>query len=446
MMNDVLIWGALFAVLIFLAVDKRRKIGALTLAYFITLSIGHVPGVLPYLEPGFHLALAEPTKVGFDTTLIGMTLFCVGALVARVLPSRSAIANAYRPMASAEFFSRIGRRMLMIGATAYFVGLPLSSRLPSFTAIASVTGLLLILGFWLKFYTADNRQTLLMLAMLPLLPLSTLVTGGFIGFGTIWAVAILAFQFVIAQRRIAFYLAGPPMIFLGLSLFVTYGGMRNEIREVVWDQGTTTVERLEKVAPLYTDFQLLDLSNPSHLMALDERLNQNWLVGAGVMRHREGEVELLYGESVPVWALIPRAIWPDKPAVGGGGELAQEFAGIKFAEGTSVGVGQVLEFYMNFGMPGVVIGFAVLGFIIMRLDQKIMCALAIRNMSGLMRCALPGLALLSPLGDLKEIIVTVLSAVIVSQGIIYFKLLQAESTQKPSAKIPGQPRRVIMWR
>ena len=58
--------------------------------------------------------------------------------------------------------------------------------------------------------------------MLPLLPLATLTTGGFIGFGTIWALSIAAFWFVVARRRIWFYLAIPPVIFLGLSLFVTY--------------------------------------------------------------------------------------------------------------------------------------------------------------------------------------------------------------------------------
>ena len=140
-----------------------------------------------------------------------------------------------------------------------------------------------------------------------------------------------------------------------------------------------------------------------HLFALDVRLNQNYLVGVGVMRHREGETELLYGATVPFWALIPRAIWPDKPAVGGGGDLVSQFTGITFAEGTSVGTGQVLEFYMNFGMPGVLAGFAVLGFILMRLDQRMMRALAMGNIHGLVQCALPGLALLQPLGSLLEI-------------------------------------------
>ena len=103
------------------------------------------------------------------------------------------------------------------------------------------------------------------------------------------------------------------------------------------------------------------------------------------MRHREGEAELSYGTTVPLWALIPRAIWPDKPAVGGGQDLVAEFTGIKFEEGTSVGAGQVLEFYMNFGMPGVLAGFAVLGFILMRLDQVVMRALAMRNINGVVQ-------------------------------------------------------------
>jgi hypothetical protein len=39
--------GALVAGLVFLVLDKRRGVGALVLAYFPLLSLGHVPGVLP---------------------------------------------------------------------------------------------------------------------------------------------------------------------------------------------------------------------------------------------------------------------------------------------------------------------------------------------------------------------------------------------------------------
>ena len=173
------------------------------------------------------------------------------------------------------------------------------------------------------------------------------------------------------------------------------------------------------------------------------RLNQNYLVGIGVMRHREGEAELWYGATVPLWALIPRAIWPDKPPVGGSGDWVSQFTGITFAEGTSVGIGKVLEFYMNFGMPGVLTGFAVLGFILMRLDQGMMRALAMRNIHGVVKRALPGLALLAPLGSLVEILVAVICAIIMSQLLARSKLLVSPPTQRPNAKMSGQTMRMI---
>ena len=228
---------------------------------------------------------AEATKVGFDVTLIGMTAFIVGAMAARILPRRTTSVKAYQQTADADIFSRLGWRVLTMGIASYFVLLPVSALVPSMTAIASVLGTLLILGFWLQLYAAavahDTRQTLLVLATLPLLPLATLTTGGFIGFGTVWALSVLAFQFVISRRRIWFYLAAPFVIFLGLSLFVTYFQQRDEIREVVWDESTGIMQRLDKVSTLVTDFQLLDLSNEKHLLALDQRLNQNYLVGWG---------------------------------------------------------------------------------------------------------------------------------------------------------------------
>ena len=443
MLNDLLIWGALLLGLVFLAVDKRRKTGALTLAYFLILSLGHIPGALAYLDQGFSVYSREATKAGLDMTLIGMTAFFVGAVAARILPQRTANVKAYQQAASADFFSRISWRMLTIGTIGYFVILPVAALVPSFSAIASVTGLLIMLGFWLRFYAADSRQTLSTLAMVPLFPLSTLVTRGFLGFGTVWAITMVAFCFVVARRRIWFYLASPVVIFLGLSLFVTYFQQRQYIRDVVWDENTTTMERLDKVTNLFTNFQFLDLSNDRHLLALDLRLNQNYIVGAGVLRHRADAVKLLYGATLPLWAFIPRAIWPDKPSVGGGGDLVTEFTGIRFAQGTSVGVGQVLEFYMNFGMGGVLAGFAVLGFIFMRLDQHIMRALAMRNIHHVVRCSLPGLALLSPMGNLLEILVAVAAAAIVSQLLIYFNLLGLPPVQRVSPKMSGQTMRAI---
>jgi hypothetical protein len=447
MLNELLIWTALLVGLVFLAIDKRRGIGALTLAYFLSLSLGHVPGLLVYLNP---YTAGEATKVGIDVTLIGMAAFIAGAIAARILSQATTSAKACKQAFGDDIFLRVGWRLLTMGLVAQFVVLPISALLPSVTAIVSSFGTLLVLGFWLLFYSAaianDSLRKLKILAMLPLLPLGTLTSGGFLSYGTAWVLSIVAFYFVISRRRIWFYLAAPPVVFLGLSLFVTYFQQRDDIRDVIWYQDAGITRRLEQVSNLVTDFQFLDLSNDDHLLALDQRLNQNYLVGMGVIQHQAGFAKLWYGATVPVWALIPRAIWPDKPSVGGSGDLASQFTGIEFEEGTSVGVGQVLEFYMNFGTVGVLVGFAIFGFILMRLDQAVMRALVMRNIHGMLQCALPGLALLSPLGSLIEILVTVISAIVVAKLLVRSRLLVPLFAQSPNAKLTGRTTQMIVRR
>src|SRR5262249_2393740 len=158
MLNDLLVWGALLVGLVFLVVDRRRGYGALTLAYFLILSVGHIPGVLAYLDPNIFSDRAEATKIGFDVTLIGMTAFIVGAMAARILRRRTRSANAYQQMDNADFFSRIGWRALITGIFSYFALLPVSGLVASLTAVASTLGTLIILGFWLRLYGAASAH------------------------------------------------------------------------------------------------------------------------------------------------------------------------------------------------------------------------------------------------------------------------------------------------
>jgi hypothetical protein len=447
MLNEFAIWGTLVAGLVFLVLDKPRGVGAMVLAYFLNLSLGHVPGVLVYLNPNSFWVNFEATEIGFDVTLIGMTAFVAGAIAAQIMPMRTTSAKSFQPMCSDDTLSWQSRRVLTLGIVCYFVLSAVSAAVPSSAAIISAGGELLIIGVWFWIYSAvtanDSRQVLLILAMLPLLPLSTLVTGGFIGFGTTWVLSIVAFYFVIARGRIGFYIATPPVIFLGLSLFVTYSQQRDDIRDLIWYQNSGIFQRLNQVSKLVTEFQFLDLSDERHQMALDQRLNQNSLVGTGVMRHRQNLNELWYGGTVPIWAIVPRAIWPDKPSVGGSGDLVEQFTGITFAEGTSVGVGQVLEFYMNFGMAGVLTGFAFFGFILMRLDRAMMSALAVGDIHRALKNGLVGLALLMPMGSLMEILVSVCAAIFLAQLLVRLKFFLPAFAQGSNAKLPGQTMRAV---
>lgn len=440
MLGLVIIWTLLFLALVIFAIGRPGRGGALTLAYFLSMSLIHVPGVLPFLDPESGLADWDETQVGFEATVLGMAAFVAGAVLARWIDRRRAVATGAPSHRRAQTFERLGRRTLMLGVVAYFVLLPLSGRVPSLTSVVAAFGTLLILGLWLVLYGAavggDWRRTLATLALLPLLPLATLVTGGFLGYGVCWVLSVVAFLFVITQRRIWFYVGAPVAVFLGLSLFVTYIGQRDDIRELEWKEQAGLLDRLDRISTIVTEFQLLDLASPTHVAALDGRLNQNWLVGAAVMYHEDGFAPFAYGATIPIWALIPRAVWPDKPEVGGSGSIVTDFTGIQFAEGTSVGAGQVLEFYVNFGIPGVLIGFLGLGYLLMWLDQAIMRSLAVDDMHGILLRAMPGLVLLQPGGSLLEILVACVAAYVAAHLVIslkFFDVTLAARSRQPAA-------------
>jgi hypothetical protein len=402
-------WAGLLLALVIFAIGRPGRGGALTLAYFLSLSMIHVPGVLPFLGSDPGLADQDETGIGFDMTILGMAAFVAGAVLARWIARQSAAAKGALPLRPAKAFERLGRRTLVLGVVSYFVILPVSNRVPSVTSITASLGTLLILGIWLVLYSAavaaDRRRTLATLALLPLLPLATLVAGGMLGYGVAWVVSIFAFLFVITRRRIWFYLGTPVAVFLGISLFVTYMGWRNDFRDLLQEGQAGMFDRLDRVSAMITGFQLLDLASPAHIAALDGRLNQNWLVGAAVIFHESSGTAFVYGGTIPPWAFIPRAVWPSKPDIGGSGGIVSEFTGIRFAEGTSVGVGQVLEFYVNFGIPGVLIGFLGLGYLLTGLDRGIMHSLAAGDTRGLLLRAMPGLTLLNPGGSLNEMLV-----------------------------------------
>jgi hypothetical protein len=406
-----LIWLALMVVLTAYGQVRQPRGGALNLSYFFGLSLIHVPGVLPYLASDY-VPNRQETETGFQLTIIGMAAFVVGCIVARFTAPRRRLAPPLR----LDIFEGYGWRALAAGFVAYFIAMPVAHGLASLEALVSPLGALLVVGLWLQFYSAEIRRdpgrTYRTMAMLPLLPLATLSTAGFIGYGVNWVLSVIAFQFSLSRRRIWFYLAAPVVVFLGLSFFVAYMGERSGIRDLVWKENAGITERLGRIAQIVTNFKPLDLTATQQVDALEDRLNQNYLVGVGVERLQAGVVGLHYGDTFPAWNLVPRALWPDKPDIGGGGDLVSAFTGIHFDENTSVGVGQVLEFYMNFGEPGVILGFLVLGFTLTRIDARIAYALHEGNMPSLLRWAMPGLTLIAPGSNMSEIIVAAVGAII----------------------------------
>jgi hypothetical protein len=125
--------------------------------------------------------------------------------------------------------------------------------------------------------------------------------------------------------------------------------------------------------------------------------------------------------------------------VGGGGSVVQDYTGIVFAEGTSVGAGQVLEFYANFGTLGVIGGFLLLGWLLGRMDVLAIRYLRQRQQARFLFCFIIGLALLNPGGNLLEVFVGLVGGAVSAYGLGWFLRRYGKSqTAHVVRAIPGQ--------
>jgi len=193
-------------------------------------------------------------------------------------------------------------------------------------------------------------------------------------------------------------------IFLSLSIFVNYFAHRGDIRKQVWG-GAPLEARIDSVIDTVRDFEWLDPTNRKHLISLDQRLNQNYLVGLAALRIQQGQVDYLKGYSLweGLLSLVPRLLWPEKPVFGGSPEIVAKMTGLRLDPKSSFGVGNVMEFQINFGIPGVVIGFFVLGWLIGMLDVKAALAERRGDLGRLILFFLPCVALIRPNGALVEL-------------------------------------------
>src|SRR5207247_1102986 len=150
--------------------------------------------------------------------------------------------------------------------------------------------------------------------------------------GLLALIPILAFT--LSYRRVnaaKFFAMSLALSYVGLSLFVTYMRDRLEIRDVVWGESSIS-ERVDAVTGSLGGWDWFDPNRQDHLDLIDSRLNQNYLVGVAVERLDSGLAEFASGQTLvdAIEALIPRAIWIDKPISAGSGDLVSRFTGIPF--------------------------------------------------------------------------------------------------------------------
>lgn len=409
---EVLAWPLLILLTIYILRRQGRQGVGLTLAYLLSLSLIHLPGAVVHTFPWYYQPRLELVQAGFTATLVGLLAFMGGVLL--LTPLLEQLLHLTRVKSPAEH-QEADRQNLSLPRTYLFLGLlstlfiyPLLSGVPTLRALLGSTNLLLVVGICLAIRQAwinrDQQGVLRWLLLASFLPVMTVLRDGYLGYGIVSLLVIFLFVLSFTRFRRRLLPIGVLVLFIGLSIFVTYMRDRSEIRTVVWS-GDTLARRVQAAESIVVNFEWFSIYNQEHLTYLDGRLNQNWLVGAAIFYLDHGLTPYARGETFweAVQSLVPRILWPDKPVYAGSPGLVSAYTGITFNEGTSVGVGQVMEFYINFGTPGLVIGFLLLGWVIHMIDLNAARHLQEANWRKFALWYLPGLSFLQAGGSLVEI-------------------------------------------
>ncbi|MDP3919965.1 MAG: hypothetical protein Q8R76_04065 [Candidatus Omnitrophota bacterium] len=421
---------------------RRTPSVGLPFAYLFDLTMIHWFGALIYALPWYFESgefaqdgvRAIDVVRGFNVSCLGVLAFAFGVVViGPLLLKRSRIRTL--PATRGGFNRRLPTVYLFVAIFFNFVLGPFIRRIPTIGTMAQSGWTLLIAALCLMCWQAHldtNKKKLLVILLFTILflPVTTLLAG-FLGYGVRAASIVFLFVFIFYRPRYHLVLGAIFSLYLGLSFFVNYMDVRTDIRKAAWGQ-SSRMGVLGTMGGMVSNFKMLDLHDEDQLEDIDRRLNQNILVGASVDYLESGQIEYASGKTFrdALIAMVPRIIWRNKPVVAGSGDLVATYTGMVFGEGTSVGVGQVMEFYINYGNTGVIMGFLILGSTIAYFDRKAAEDLKNDNWTGFTYWFVPGVGFLQSIGSLVEITATVLSAVVFCLMINWFVMTRMAGARR----------------
>jgi hypothetical protein len=364
----------------------------------MSLLLIHVPGAVAHiLDSDRILAGRVYTEAGIAFTAIGAVCFVFG--VALIHLRREAPVPAVAPRLFFSRFCLVGGWFCSTIAFLYHI--------PSIGAVLERGGPIWMLAIMLALKSAWRKRDVEMavrwLVALTVYPILMLLIGGFMSYGIGAVIIVLAALVIDTRSWLRVSVGTLILVVFGISVFLSYFEHRNEIRGAVWG-GAAADARIEVSMEAVRGMSVFDPRNPDHLKALDARLNQNYFAGLAASRIAAGKVDYLHGRSLweGVLAIVPRALWPEKPVVAGSPKVVAEMTGLTLSRGTSFGVGNVMEFQINFGIAGLVIGFLLLGITIGWLDRQAATADSTGHMGQIFIYFLPAVALIQPNGSIVE--------------------------------------------
>lgn len=410
------IFVCLIAFLTLLLIYRRDTASfGLPIAYLFALLLIHVPGAIAHLVGSYLPTPTILTEKGMTMTALGSVAFVIGAALGRRgTPNLRRIRRQLLDNRKLALFC-------LLGGWFFTYGLSFLGRIPSLGAAIEKGGAIWMLGVILGLRVAIARQDvgkiLLWFSAMAVYPLLMLLLGGFLSYGSTAAIIVLGGLAITLRNKRTVLIWTFIVSIFAFNAFLNYFDQRETIRDAVWG-GAPLASRIQVTYEAFRDFEWFDSDNTAQLSALDQRLNQNYFVGLAITRIDSGSVDYLYGRSVweGILGLVPRAFWPDKPVYAGSPKIVAEMTGLRLNPNTSFGVGNVMEFYINFGVTGVIVGFVLLGWLISWLDRRAAMAEFRGELTRIFLFFLFAVALIQPNGSMVELTSGSAAAVVAAYG------------------------------
>jgi len=436
---------------------RRRQLSSgVVFTYILLLTSSHAIQGLVYSFPWYQpFYPTEVVLAGFQQSLIALTGFIIGALILQPALHRFnanvSIRNVKPPSYTVSQLPNLIPVYIAIGFFAYFVLGPLFASTPTISSFILSLQRLFHIGIMALMWryatqTPPNRLGLLLLGIaIVVWPLVTIINDGFLSFGLYPTIFVLTFALLRFGKLSTLIVIVPIIVYLGLSVVTTYFSGRSELRSVIWSSEDMELRIATTTDVFTTNFQLFDIYNPTQLEAFDVRLSLNRLIGLGVQRLETGVVDYSYGKTIAdaMLMVVPRIFWTDKPLIVGGQALVNQYTGVYMMGSTSVALGHVLEFYVNFGTVGVFTGFLGLGTLLALIDERAAVALNANNLFRTTLWLMPSFGLWLIEDNLITTVGTSVSALLTTIIVhFFFRMVQSKhasvTSTKPFLKIRGR--------
>lgn len=427
MQQLVWIWIALSAVVLLVTWNSKRPSVGLPLGYWLSITLLHFSGALAYAQPGYRPTAQmlldnfhgfHTTFIGFVEAVIGLAGLVFGLILSTILVR---VPDMPRPTTLSVFCQKLPGTLMVLSLVFFFVLFPIMRLVPSLGSLGSTgTGLSMVaacLGSWNAWLQHNRARIYLWLLGSSIsFPALTLFFLGFTSFGVAAATVVWVFVLAFYRPRWIATLALIGLLYSGYTIYINYIRERSSIREAVWGR-QDSANRLDRMANMFRNFEPFDWKNNYHLETLDARLNQNHLLGMSVDYIGSGRQGFAQGSTLMLAAVswVPRILWPGKPSTAGSGGVVAMYTGLKFSAGTSVGVGHIMELYVNYGTACVFFGLMFVGFVLRWADIHAATYLWAGDYPGFIRWLIPMIGLLNVTGNFATAVASIAAGVVFTQ-------------------------------